>query len=439
MARYGRAMLEAMPTETTQLLIDLCTSTGPLIEDSSADPSSSPTVEKTAAPTPSYLSYLALNRGSAAATVVSSETAAPPSPSIKTVRADNTSVRQRGGSVYEERGSSPGSVLVSKHRQEASTLTIGTSGLASAGIPTAATGTMTLPPLPKRLSPRVYFHHFVDHMEQFVVFLEKVASRRWKQSVDDQAPGAIELYATPGGKIKKDSWDVQPKLSSGLEDDEDEIEKQDQVAVWNTLLELYLTLPVKRSSSTMAPTTTTASSTLENGSSSSSLNKFDEKTMREKAVRVLRSSTIPYDTTHALILCSTRSFTQGLVLLYEKMGMYEDVLRFWMDRHREGSDPSASNRVIDHLMHYGADHPQLYPLVLRFLTETPELLAKHGEDVKGILEHVDEEGLMKPMGVVKVLSRNGVASVGLVKEWLVGRIKQSRADIGNVSCIFYFK
>jgi hypothetical protein len=78
------------------------------------------------------------------------------------------------------------------------------------------------------------------------------------------------------------------------------------------------------------------------------------------------------------MFCSTYNFTQGLVLLYEKMGMYEDVLRYWMDKHNKGSDPKASAKVLEHLMHYGADHPHLYPLVLRFLTSTPELYETPG-------------------------------------------------------------
>jgi hypothetical protein len=199
---------------------------------------------------------------------------------------------------------------------------------------------------------------------------------------------------------------------------EDDLDKSDQVAVWNTLLELYLTLP--------SPPT-------RNGVDGSS--KFNQETMREKASRVLRSRTIPYDTMHALILCSTYNFTQGLVLLYEKMGMYEDVLRFWMDKHNRGSDPSASAKVIEHLMHYGTDHPHLYPLVLRFLTSTPELLKKHQEDLKGILEYIDEEGLIPPLGVIQVLSRNGVASVGLVREWLIKRIRDTQTQIQNVCLI----
>ena len=41
---------------------------------------------------------------------------------------------------------------------------------------------------------------------------------------------------------------------------------------------------------------------------------------------------------------------------------------------------------------------------------------------------------MPPLAVVQVLSRNGVTSIGLVKEWLLGRIKEAREEISTVSC-----
>jgi hypothetical protein len=39
----------------------------------------------------------------------------------------------------------------------------------------------------KQLSPWLYFPHFVDHMDNFVVFLETVARRQGAQSVDSDA------------------------------------------------------------------------------------------------------------------------------------------------------------------------------------------------------------------------------------------------------------
>jgi len=230
-------------------------------------------------------------------------------------------------------------------------------------------------------------------MDHFVVFLETVARRRWGQSVDVE-PAAVAV-SSPN----------EPPV-------DEQADKLDQIAVWNTLLELYLTLP--------------AAEVADAGEKSS------PDVMRDKALQVLKSESIPYDPMHALILCSNYSYTPGLVLLWEKMGMYEDVLRFWMDRDSEGNTPEASLQVVHHLNLYGPTRPYLYPLVLRFLTSSPELLSRHTKDIEMVLEHIEREKIMPPLGVIQVLSRNGVASVGLVKQWLMTRIKESREEIHTV-------
>ncbi|TFY61363.1 hypothetical protein EVG20_g7092 [Dentipellis fragilis] len=217
-----------------------------------------------------------------------------------------------------------------------------------------------------------------------MTFLETVALRRWGQSLD--AP-------------------VSAPPPAGTQDDEEE-ERRDQEAVWNTLLELYL-----------------ASSAAGHG---------------DKALRLLRDVAIPYDPTHALILCSSRNFTPGLVLLWERLGMYEDVLRFWMERDRNAgadgnadADAEAAREVMACLAKYGAEeqHRHLYPLVLRFLTSSPALLQRHKDDLATVLQVIEEERIMPPLAVVQVLSRNGVTSVGFVKEWLLGRIREAREEI----------
>jgi len=61
-------------------------------------------------------------------------------------------------------------------------------------------------------------------MRHFVVFLETEAWHRWGQSVDIE-PATVAV-----------SSPIEPPV-------DEQIDKLDQFAVWNTLLELYLTLP----------------------------------------------------------------------------------------------------------------------------------------------------------------------------------------------------
>jgi len=76
-----------------------------------------------------------------------------------------------------------------------------------------------------------------------------------------------------------------------------------------------------------------------------------------------------------------------------------------------------------------ASIPHLYPLVLRFLTSNAALLTRHTSDLKQILEHIDQERIMPPLGVVQVLSRNGVTTVGLVKQWLMSGIQAAQEEL----------
>ncbi|TBU46903.1 hypothetical protein BD309DRAFT_953173 [Dichomitus squalens] len=349
LARYGRAMLDNLPEETTDLLIDICTSLSPLTVDTDG-PEASPTGQRDRGP--SYLSYLALNRAS----VVSI-----PSPS------DNAPQSIQSNAVKQSESARRDSVHDASRQSDS-----------PPGTPTTATAAKPRATTVKRPSPRLYSAHFVDHTNHFVRFLESVARKRWGQVAENTEPIPFE---------------VDPNA-------DEETEKRDQVAVWNTLFELYLSQP----------------------------GAHVDAAADAKALALLENTSLPYDPTHALILCSTRSFTPGLVLLWERMGMHEDVIRFFMDRHQEG-DADASTEVFRRLKQYGPGRERLYPLVLRFLTSTPALLAKHRDDVVDVLKVIDEEKIMPPVSVVQVLSRNDVASVGLVKEWLMTRIKSAREEV----------
>ncbi|KAG8863727.1 hypothetical protein FRB96_007564 [Tulasnella sp. 330] len=377
LVRYGRSMLSRLPDETTELLIDLCSGTGfGTAISTPPDRPSSPS--KPSNRDASYLSYLTKNRLSSLSTDAAIVPAGSSNPSA-TITEGPPQISHRRSATGRR----------SHHDGDSS----------RAGSPPPTNSTQPNPPPPRIPSPRQYFAHFVDHLEHFQRFLEAVALNRWGQKVvagggSDEAPAKeSQLLASPKTYHEDGS---------------------DEVAVWNTLIELYLTRSAQVPESE------------------------DSTGLRNKALAVLQDdTTFPYDRTHALLVCSTNHFIEGLVLLWEKMGMYEDILRFWMDKEFEtpiqpetahdGARPS--DQVLRHLKTYGPAHPHLYLLVLRFLTSSPALLTRHTTDIMAILEYVDKEKIIPPLGIVQVLSRNDVASVGLVKEWLMRRISESRDEI----------
>ncbi|KAG8932101.1 hypothetical protein FRC02_001657 [Tulasnella sp. 418] len=387
--RYGRSMLISLPDEMTQMLIDLCSG-------ASLSPPQPPPNQENAPPSPTkggsggslYFPYLTYNRGNATEPAANSSVTGPPAlPSEPLPQSSQQQQQQQSG---HQRTAS------NARRSHHDVVT-------SSAPPSPPPGQTRRGPLKRRPSPRQYFAHFVDHLNHFSMFLEAVAWNRWGQQ--------IELE--DGGNIANDSTPVIP--SDGFLVDE-ESEKADQVSVWNTLLELYLTLSAKE---------------LEAGNRKASV------IIKNKALAILkgdsRGQKFPYDQTHALIICSTKDFTEGLVILWEQMGMYEDILRFWMEKENSNVEHAGSTRpsveVVRHLSLYGPSHPHLYPFVLRFLTSTPALLSRHTKDVEQILEVIHDRKIIPPLGVVQVLSRNGVASVGLVKGWLMKRIMESKEEV----------
>jgi hypothetical protein len=353
-------LVAALPDETTQLLIEICTGADPLVSEADSLPTpSKPTAGG------SYLSYLALRGPAPAAAPISPVSVSAPAAATVTDPPVSSGASSRTARQNDR-----------VSRREAT--------YDSSRAPSPPSTVRAAPPPIRRPSPRLYFANFVGHREHLVVFLEAVALRRWGQSLEEPKDGAT----------------VE---ASGVEES---AEAADQQAVWNTLLELYLTL---------------ASAT---GAGDA---------LRDKALRLLRSADrVPYDPTHALILCATRGFTPGLVLLWERLGMHEDVLRFWMEQDRRNVT-GAGEEVMRCLAQYGAAAPQLYKLALRFFTSAPDLMARHTSDLAEVLRVIEERAIMPPLGVVQVLSRNDVASVGLVKDWLLARIQSARAELHTVS------
>lgn len=356
MVRYGRTLLQHEPEATTELLIDLCSGNlGKKKAEHEVDGKTDGTTAGSGAngSGPAMLSYLGYNKVTG---FLSGDT-----PSGATLNEDEKPTDAHDGTD---------AARVGEDEKE----------------------DMTPSYVPA--SPRQYFAHFVDHRELFIHFLESVALNLWNQKVDPSISNSSTTSAP------KRDMDAPPPTDPTV---------IDQTAVWNTLLELYLSSSAEQS--------------------------------KRKALALINSDSTPYDPMHALVLCSSVGFREGMVRLWEGMGMYEDVLRYYMDEGQEAEDAQGitpSSKVFTHLEMYGPSHPHLYPLVLRYLTSSPAILTRHKGELSKILAKIDEYQIMPPLGVVQLLSRNGVVDVGSVKEWLRGKVEENEEEIESVSGITGF-
>lgn len=245
---------------------------------------------------------------------------------------------------------------------------------------------------------RTFFPHFLRYPASFRRFLETVALARWAQSISDEKSSGEEILREADG----DQFD-------GDDDDDDDDDAREQKAIWNTLFEIYLHSGV------------------------------DEDQAR--AIQLLRQNkSLPYDVAHTLILCEDAHFTPGIVILYERMGMYEDVVRLWIDRTTQelarGESPSSSHEVLAALKRYGSidngaiSSSSLYSLVLSFLVSHPQLLSQHRDDVEALLDTIEEGRLLSTLELVELLSKSGQhADIGLVKSFLQRTLAEETSEM----------
>ncbi|KAF9350881.1 hypothetical protein BGX34_000945 [Mortierella sp. NVP85] len=369
--KYGKVLLAHLPEQTTQVLVDLCSGT-------LATKSTSATTPGTVSPVanPLYGTHAAFGmiplalsgNGGSSTPPISSSAAASPGP---------------GGQA-----AFPSKVRVSQYSE----------------VPKYA------PP-----SPRIFMSLFVDLPSHLITFLEKVSENRWpSQSVAQSTQSGASLKsplvpsARPGsigsagnvplnGKRATGSVEMNERASTSSANRHGTAERdmEERKAIWNTLLELYLADPPLNPS--------------DQGSKSSTMQvaemnrKMKERNIRkEKCIKLLNDTEIPYDTNHALVLCHMAGFDDGIVFLYERMKMYTDILRLWIERDN-------TTKVIECLRKYG-----------RLASATPELLE--------VLNHIDQQDLLPPLQVVQALSQTSVATIGMIKNYIGRRIEAERKE-----------
>lgn len=140
---------------------------------------------------------------------------------------------------------------------------------------------------------------------------------------------------------------------------------------------------------------------------------------------VTRAKTEPsIDTSNVLLLSSLSNFHTGTTLVRERAGLYPDIFRSYTSAKDTAGAISA-------LRKYGPEDHSLYILALTYFASSPTIISEPGvkEEVQVCLQKVDQERLLAPLQVVKILSQGGSVSMGLVKDYLATNISRERKEI----------
>lgn len=359
--KYSKTLLTHLPDQTTEILVELCTGT---LSARNAD-------DHVQSPTPS-----AKNNNTSALQTLSILPFATANESAS-IRSDSSGTNRDTSIDTNEKQQHKGSLKYS-------------------------------PP-----SARIFMPAFVERPNYLVVLLESVYEKRWAHlaSGNDKTnndSGSIRSYSTREDKTihQPNGANTGPTLSHQ--------EKEERKAIWNTLLELYL----------MDEQPLPLASTSSREQSSDEERQKRRKNFRVKALALLKDQSVDYDTNQALVLCQLKQFDEGIVYLYEKTGMYSDIVQFWIDKEE-------TDRVIDAVRKYGPKDSSLYPMVLTYFSSNAEVLAKSTPELLSVLNHIDSQDLLPPIQVVQALARSDVASISLIKRYIGKKIEHEREELSQ--------
>jgi hypothetical protein len=282
--KYSKTLLAHLPHETTKLLIELCTGALPLASINN-NVSNVPSGIKS--PTPSDNNTRAL----------SNLPFGGPGAETGSIFSDNS-----GPTILNNGSSNNNTPTLSKFAQTKN-----------------ASGRLSYHPP----SPRKFMPAFVDRPDCLTTFLESVFEKLWGNGNQSSPTSETTTVHSPSVSNKNGDSNKSEKVWSPQEQEE-------RKTIWNTLLELYLMDDME---STKEPT-------------SPRERQRRKREFRQKALVLLQDESVQYDTNQALVLCQLKQFDEGIVYLYEKTGMYTDILRFWMEK-------GGTDRVIEGVRRYG--------------------------------------------------------------------------------------
>ncbi|XP_067666114.1 vacuolar protein sorting-associated protein 11 homolog [Haliotis asinina] len=140
-----------------------------------------------------------------------------------------------------------------------------------------------------------------------------------------------------------------------------------------------------------------------------------------KTLELLKNPDARYDIDHALILCQMNNFKAGILYLYEKAHLYQQILRYHME-HDEYV------HVIDACKKFGQQDPSLWVQALSFFARKEENCKAQ---LMEVLSHIDKKNLLPPLLVIQTLAHNSTATLSVVKDYIIRRLQLENDQIAE--------
>ncbi|ELT88573.1 hypothetical protein CAPTEDRAFT_218778 [Capitella teleta] len=146
--------------------------------------------------------------------------------------------------------------------------------------------------------------------------------------------------------------------------------------------------------------------------------KTDEE---RRCLEFLQGSPNGYDLDQALVMCQMHSFKAGVLFLYERAKLYQQILNY----HIEHDD---HQHIIETCKKFGTVDPQLWVQALSYFAGK-EQNSKHY--ITEVLSHIEKQNLLPPLLVVQTLAHNSTATLGIIREYIIRRLQQETDQISE--------
>ncbi|AOA61392.1 E3 ubiquitin-protein ligase [Komagataella phaffii CBS 7435] len=213
--------------------------------------------------------------------------------------------------------------------------------------------------LPPR--PSIIFSSFIDHPNEFIIFLE----------------ACLESHDYYGGN------------------------DQDRSDILTTLYEVYLTMAQEEP---------------------------DQKSeWEEKALTLIKNNKAKMNETSIILISNLYGFNAGEMLVRDQQVGFE------IDLFRSAMSNGDLQSIQSILQEYAEEQPELYRLGLSYYISDPDIFKKVEESgaFKQLLDTITTRNLMTPLQIVQKLGENSIATVGIVKEYLLRYVTAMRTEILN--------
>lgn len=145
----------------------------------------------------------------------------------------------------------------------------------------------------------------------------------------------------------------------------------------------------------------------------------EKKDLEKKAMDLLQTGEDRYDIDLALVLCQKHNFSKGILYLYEKAKLYQQILHYHMDHDKY-------DNILDVCKRYGTQDPNLWVQALSYFATKEKDCKPYIVDV---LSQIDRHNLLPPLLVIQTLAHNSTATLTVIKDYIVRRLQQENDQI----------